>query len=190
MHKCRGRMDAQERSPWPQHRRLRRFPRQSHLRAPTVGAHSLEPLSPGYCQGWHVCQFCRSKNRSSPHDVARVFSHPDLRSIVRRGLATPPGKQQKSQCGLFSFLSKRIWEFEPCSTRAVAQPPAGPRSAHPHYSPDNWFALLVVRIPTDSQALHNVKCFFSNCSKRDSIASINSLAQLLSSSQTLLALQI
>jgi len=29
----------------------------------------LEPLGRGYCHGWHVCRFCMSKNRSSPHDV-------------------------------------------------------------------------------------------------------------------------
>jgi hypothetical protein len=35
-----------------------------------------QPLRPGYCHGWHVCRFCRSKNRSSPHDVELAFSHP------------------------------------------------------------------------------------------------------------------
>ncbi len=27
--------------------------------------HPLQTLSPGYCHGWHVCRFCRSKNQSS-----------------------------------------------------------------------------------------------------------------------------
>jgi hypothetical protein len=26
--------------------------------------HAFQSLCPGYCQGWHVCRFCRSKNRS------------------------------------------------------------------------------------------------------------------------------
>jgi hypothetical protein len=25
--------------------------------------HPLQSLRPGYCHGWHVCRFCRSKNR-------------------------------------------------------------------------------------------------------------------------------
>ena len=45
-------------------------------KAPTVGENPLQPLRPGYCHEWHVCRFCRSKNRSWPHDVELAFSHP------------------------------------------------------------------------------------------------------------------
>ena len=58
---------------------------QAHLSRTTTDAtgchvnfeHPFQSLSPGYCHGWHVCRFCRSKNRSSQHGVVRVFSHPD-----------------------------------------------------------------------------------------------------------------
>jgi hypothetical protein len=55
---------------------IRHFSTSISPKAPTLGENPLQALGPGYCQGWHVCRFCRSKNRSSPHDVELAFSHP------------------------------------------------------------------------------------------------------------------
>ena len=58
---------------------------QAHLGRSTAGPagrnlnieHPFQSLCPSYCHGWHVCRFCRSKNRLLPHSFAPVFSHPD-----------------------------------------------------------------------------------------------------------------
>ena len=36
--------------------------------------HTFQALCPSYCQGWHVCRFCRSKNRSLIPGAQRVFA--------------------------------------------------------------------------------------------------------------------